>query len=65
MNNRPYDPQKDRYRSMTPAQKWRVACELRRTAWNLRRAGVKQQHPDWTDEQVEQRVKESFLYGTT
>jgi hypothetical protein len=65
MNDERDDVLKERYRSMSPARKWHVACELRRTAWYLRRAGVKQQHPDWTEEQIEQRVKESFLYGTT
>lgn len=61
----PQEAERNRYRGMTPARKLEIAFGLRRTAWRLRRAGVRQQHPDWTDEQVEQVVKESFLYGTT
>ena len=53
------------YRKMSPADKWRQFCEMYRFAWAVKRAGVREQHPDWTDQQVEDKVREIFLYATT
>lgn len=48
------------YRNMTPAERWREAERLRQTAWKMKSAGVRDQHPDWTEEQVMARVRELF-----
>jgi hypothetical protein len=53
------------YRKMTPKEKWAVAKDLYATAWRLKAAGVRHQHPEWTDEQVQDAVREIFLYATT
>ena len=50
------------YRAMTPAEKYRQIMQLRAFAWEVKRAGVKSMHPDWTDEQVEAEVREIFPY---
>lgn len=47
-------------RRMTAAQKLAVMHGLWRTAWKLKEAGVRTQHPDWTPEQVTARVREIF-----
>jgi len=47
-------------RGMTPAQKLAVMHSLWRQAWALKAAGVRHQHPGWTDQQVEDRVRELF-----
>ncbi len=53
------------YKNMTSIQKWQVLQDLRATAWTIKYAAIRQQHPDWTDKQVEEKVKEIFLYATT
>ena len=47
-------------RRMTPAQKLAVMHSLWRQAWNLKAAGVRRQHPEWTTEQVSAQVREIF-----
>lgn len=54
-----------RYAHLTPAQKWAEAVKLRQLAWNLKIAYIRQTHPDWSDEQVENKVREIFLYAST
>ncbi len=49
------------FRKMTAKEKLDLSFSLYKTAWKLKRAAIKTAHPDWTDEQVEQRVKEIFL----
>ncbi len=50
-------------RSMTGAQKLRVAFQMYWGARRLKAARLRQQHPDWSEEQVQQRVKEIFMYA--
>jgi hypothetical protein len=47
-------------RRMSPAQKLAVMHTLWRMAWNLKLAGVRMQHPEWTGAQVSARVREIF-----
>ncbi|MGH7547888.1 MAG: hypothetical protein ACREMM_06930 [Gemmatimonadales bacterium] len=47
-------------RRMTPAQKVAVMHALWRQAWNLKVAGVRRQHPEWTSQQVQALVREIF-----
>jgi len=57
--------QQEIYLKMTPAQKWQQVFKLRETAWLLKRAGIKAQHPDWSLEKIEAEVKKIFLYAVT
>ncbi|WP_397383239.1 hypothetical protein [Prosthecobacter sp.] len=50
-------------RSMTGAQKLSVAFQMYWGARRLKAARLRQQHPDWREEQVQQRVKEIFMYA--
>lgn len=47
-------------RRMTPAQKLAVMHALWRQAWELKAAGLRQQHPEMTAEEVTARVRAIF-----
>ena len=57
--------QKEIFRSMTPTQKLDMALRLYYSARELKAAGLRAQHPDWTEKQVEAKVREIFLYART
>jgi hypothetical protein len=48
---------------MTPEQKLRVALDLYYSARELKAAGLKNQHPEWSEDDVRQKVREVFLYA--
>ncbi|MBN1575691.1 MAG: hypothetical protein JW913_04015 [Chitinispirillaceae bacterium] len=50
---------------LSPARKWDEMNKLRQMAWDLKYASVKQCHPEWTDAQIRERVRDIFLYATT
>ncbi len=52
-------------RRMTGLERIMAAEKLRKTAWELKRVKVSNDHPDWTDEQVENKVKEIFIRAVT
>lgn len=57
--------QKKSFQSMTPAQKLRLASDLCNFARKLKAAGLRKQYPDWSEEEIEQKVREVFLYART
>ena len=50
-------------RAMTPQKKLEVAFGLYETAWEFKAAGLRNQHSDWSEEQVQSAVREAFLYA--
>jgi hypothetical protein len=50
---------------MSGQDKWRAAFRLYWSARALKAAAVRGQHPEWTEEQVQARVKEIFLHART
>ena len=50
---------------MSPEKKLEVAMQLYYSARELKAAGVKADHPDWDDKQIQQAVREAFLYART
>jgi hypothetical protein len=52
-------------RRMTGAQKLRAASALYWFARRLKAAAIREQHPEWSEEQVQRRVREIFLRVTT
>lgn len=48
-------------RDMTPEQKLASAEALWHTAWQLKVAGVRMQHPEWSETQVVDQVRQLFL----
>jgi hypothetical protein len=68
MTTKPHIAEADRIqreiiRKMTPTQKLAIAGELYKTAWEIKRAALRQQHPDWSEEQVLTRVRRIFTTG--
>ena len=56
------DPEQLRlFAAMTPGERWAIARSLYRTACDVKRAGVRSEHPEWTDEQVLAEVRRQFL----
>jgi hypothetical protein len=51
--------------AMTPQQKYDLLRALYAEARVWKTAGVRAQHPDWPEEQVEDEVRRIFLYGCT
>ena len=52
-------------RRMTGREKLRTAFQLYWGARKIKAARLRQQHPEWTEEQIQQRVKEIFFYAVT
>jgi hypothetical protein len=53
------------FRRMTPEQRWQAAHRL---YWTMRRhktAFLRSQHPDWSEEQVTDTVREIFSHART
>ena len=56
------DPQVEIFRRMTPEQKLRAAERLYWSARELKAAWFRQEHPEWTEEQVKKAVRDAFLF---
>lgn len=47
-------------RRMTPSAKLAVMHTLWQQAWDLKAAGLRRQHPTWTPDEINARVREIF-----
>ena len=52
-------------RAMPGEKRLRLAEQLSWAARKMKAAGLRAQHPDWTEEQVNERVREIFLHART
>jgi hypothetical protein len=52
-------------RRMSGSQKLEAASALYWAARQLKAAALKERHPDWPDERVQQEVREIFLRAST
>jgi hypothetical protein len=52
-------------RSLSSAQRLAALRQLHRSARRIKAAAVRSLHPDWTETQVQETVREAFLYGRT
>ncbi len=50
---------------MTVEQKLKASMSLFHSAWQLKYSAIRQFHPELTDTEVRQKVKEAFLYART
>ena len=57
--------QVEAYRRMTPAEKMRQASRLYWQARKIKKAGLRLQHPEWTEEQIEEATRRIFLHAST
>jgi len=50
---------------MTPERKLKVAMDLYHGARELKAAGLRAQHPEWSEKKIQEKVRDIFLYATT
>ena len=55
--------QEELIRAMTPGRRLAVARELYETAWQLKAAGLRREHPDWSENDVLAKLRRVFLTG--
>jgi hypothetical protein len=53
------------FKRMTPAQKLQMVANLYETGIQLRVAGLRMTHPDWSDERLELEARRALLYAGT
>jgi hypothetical protein len=51
------------YRRMTPQQRLEISFRLYELTRTLVRQGVKHQHPDWNEQQIQEEVVRRFRLG--
>jgi hypothetical protein len=52
-------------RALSPQRKLEVAQSLRRTAWELTAAGIRNRQPEWSELQVQEEVRAIFRRAGT
>ena len=50
-------------RAMSPKRRLEVARELYDTAWQIKAAGLRRQHPDWPEEFLLAKLRRVFVTG--
>jgi hypothetical protein len=60
-----HSEQKKSYQAMTPEKKLRIALALYYSAKEIKAAALKRQHPEWSLEKINNKVREIFLYVRT
>ncbi len=55
----------DRFKNMTPSQKLNLSLNLNLSARELKKASLRQFHPELTEKEIEAQVREIFLYART
>ena len=53
------------FRAMSPEKKLHLSLQLYYSSRELKRAVLKQAHPEWTNEEINQTIKEIYLYART
>lgn len=52
-------------RDMSGQRKWELAGQLYWSARGIKAAGLRAQHPEWSEEQVARETRRIFLYART
>lgn len=53
------------FKRMTPKQKLQMVADLYETGIQLRVAGLRMIHPDWSDERLDLEARRALLYAGT
>lgn len=64
-DERMHPKQREIYRKMTPGEKLELAAQMWWDAKKLKAAALRAAHPDWSEEEVQKKVKEVFLYAVS
>jgi hypothetical protein len=59
------DVQAQAFLALTPERKLELAAQLRELAWELKALGIRSQHPGMPEAEVQELVREIFLYART
>ncbi|MCL6098618.1 MAG: hypothetical protein M1391_08590 [Bacteroidetes bacterium] len=59
------DGETNRFKSMSAEQKLTASLQLYFCAKRLKRSWLKLQNNNWTDQQIENKLREIFLYART
>ena len=51
------------YRNMSPAQKLSLAAMFYLASRRLKASGLMAQHPEWSEQEIQNKVREMFLYA--
>lgn len=62
-SRRAEDAQDEILRAMSPGRRLQVAQGLYETAWQLKAAGLRREHPDWPEERVMGKLRRVFVTG--
>ncbi len=57
--------EKNRFKNFSAEKKLELSIQLRNSAFELKRAALKEFHPAWSEEKVNEEVKKIFLYART
>jgi hypothetical protein len=52
--------QRERFRQMTPEERWQAAMRLYWSMRKLKAAHIRAQHPEWSDDEIDAEVKRAF-----
>jgi hypothetical protein len=50
-------------KEMTPSQKLKAAMDLYHSARELKTAGLRYQHPEWSEDRIQKEAREIFQRG--
>ncbi len=55
--------QEEIIRTMSPGRRLEVARELYETAWQVKAAGLRREHPEWPEELLLAKLRRVFVTG--
>jgi hypothetical protein len=64
-DEQPSPEQIEIFRRMTPEQRLQLAEQLYWSARRLKATGLRAQHPDWSEQKIEDEVRSIFLHART
>ena len=53
------------FKSMEPEKKLQISLQLYYSARSLKKAALQQMHPNWSEDKIEQKLRQIFLYART
>jgi hypothetical protein len=62
-DEQPSQKQVEILRAMPGEQRWRLAGQLYWSARKMKACGLRAQHPEWSEQQVQDEVSRIFLYA--
>ena len=63
MNSTKSDPGSSRFKNMSPEKKLDLSMQLYYSAKELKKAALREFHPDWDETEVENELKRIFLHA--